>query len=150
MFPGLWLPHGRTYPLFPQSLVVPFNFLIYNQRDTILELLESSNVEGDSGLNVFIQTLCENMETFQGFWPSRVSTLALISLFASERPGLQGLIVKGDIVVDSEGKNGEWHSFLLGRARCLRASVIMTRSKTKKSTKPERGTALQPCVLLVR
>lgn len=92
-----------------QSLVVPFNFLIYNQRDTILELLESSNVEGDSGLNVFIQTLCENMETFQGFWPSRVSTLALISLFASERPGLQGLIVKGDIVVDSEGKNGEWH-----------------------------------------
>ena len=92
--------------MFSQSLVVPFNFLIQNQRDTILGLLESSNVEGDSGLNVFIQTLCENVETFQGFWPSRVSTLALISLFASERPSLQGLVVKGDIVVKSGGKNG--------------------------------------------
>jgi len=101
---------------FIQSLVVPFNFLIHNQRDTILGLLESSNVEGDSGLSVFIQTLCENVETFQGFWPSRVSTLALISLFASERPSLQGLIVKGDIVVKADGKN-----------------VIMTRSRTKKT-----------------
>jgi importin-9 len=81
--------------------------LIHNQRDTILGLLESSNVDGDSGLNVFVQTLCENMETFQGFWPSRVSTLALISLFASERPSLKSLIVKGDIVVKADGKNGE-------------------------------------------
>ena len=92
--------------MLPQSLIVPFNFLIQNQRDTILGLLESSNVEGDSGLNVFVQTLCENVETFQGFWPSRVSTLALISLFASERSSLQGLVVKGDIVVKSDGKNG--------------------------------------------
>jgi len=107
---------------FIQSLIVPFNFLIHNQRDTILGLLESSNVEGDSGLNVFVQTLCENVETFQGFWPSRVSTLALISLFASERPSLQGLVVKGDIVVKTDGRN-----------------VIMTRSRTKKSTKTERA-----------
>ena len=91
-----------------QSLIVPFNFLIHNQRDTVLGLLESSNVEGDSGLNVFVQTLCENVETFQGFWPSRVSTLALTSLFASERPSLQGLVVKGDIIVKTDSKNGEW------------------------------------------
>lgn len=101
-----------AHPSFLQSLVVPFNFLIHNQRDTILGLLESSDVEGDSGLNVFVQTLCENVETFQGFWPSRVSTLALISLFASERPSLRSLIVKGDILVNTDGKNGEWH--LLG------------------------------------
>jgi len=73
----------------------------------VLGLLETSNIEGDSGLNVFVQTLCENVETFQGFWPSRVSTLALISLFASERPTLQSLIVKGDIVVKTDGKNGK-------------------------------------------
>lgn len=91
--------------------------MIQNQRDTILGLLESSNIEGDFGLNVFIQTLCENVETFQGFWPSRVSTLALISLFASERPTLQGLVVKGDIVVKTDGKNGKlspWVSAQVG------------------------------------
>ena len=103
----LSLFNPSTHPSFPQSLLVPFNFLIHNQRDTILGLLESSNVEGDSGLNVFIQTLCENVETFQGFWPSRVSTLALTSLFASERPSLQSLVVKGDIIVKTDNKNGE-------------------------------------------
>ncbi|KIK67465.1 hypothetical protein GYMLUDRAFT_69648 [Collybiopsis luxurians FD-317 M1] len=99
---------------FVQSLVVPFAFLINNQRDTVLSLLEEMNIQGRTGLDVLIQTWCENAETFQGFWPSRSSTMALTALFASERPSLQNLMVKGDIILKPETKN-----------------VIMTRSRTK-------------------
>ncbi|KAJ6609355.1 ARM repeat-containing protein [Mycena sp. CBHHK59/15] len=101
---------------FLQSLVIPFAFLINNQRDTVLSLLESMNVQGRSGLDILIQTWCENAETFQGFWPSRISTMALCQLFVSERPSLQNLMVKGDIIVKPETQN-----------------VIMTRSRTKLS-----------------
>lgn len=118
-----------------QSLVIPFAFLINNQRDTVLSLLESMDIQGRSGLNILIQTWCENAETFQGFWPSRISTMALTQLFASERPSLQNLTVKGDIIVKPENKNGKilllTQHFLL----CAQfSSVIMTRSRTKTST----------------
>nr|GAT57396.1 ARM repeat-containing protein [Mycena chlorophos] len=99
---------------FTQSLVVPFAFLINNQRDTVLDLLDGMNVDGRPALDILIQTWCENAETFQGFWPTRVSTLALCQLFVSERPSLQALVVKGDIIVKPETQN-----------------VIMTRSRTK-------------------
>ncbi|KAK7063933.1 ARM repeat-containing protein [Favolaschia claudopus] len=101
---------------FLQSLVIPFAFLINNQRDTVLDLLESMNVQGRSGLDILIQTWCENAETFQGFWPARISTMGLCQLFVSERPSLQNLKVKGDIIVKPETQN-----------------VIMTRSRAKLS-----------------
>jgi len=37
----------------------------------------------------------------------RMSHLALSQLYASERPSLQNLIVKGDIIVKPETRNGE-------------------------------------------
>ncbi|KAI0347862.1 ARM repeat-containing protein [Trametopsis cervina] len=102
---------------FIQSLVIPFAFLIHNgQRDTVLTLLESINISGRSGLDVVIQTWCENAETFQGFWVTRTSTLALVDLFVCARPSLQALQVKGDLIMKEETKH-----------------VIMTRSRTKKS-----------------
>ena len=91
-----------------QSLVIPFAFLIQNQRDIILDLVENVNIEGRSGLDILVNTWCENAETFQGFWQTRVSTLALSQLFLAERPTLQNLMVKGDIIVTAETKNGEW------------------------------------------
>ncbi|KAF9225273.1 ARM repeat-containing protein [Gyrodon lividus] len=99
---------------FLQSLVIPFVFLIHNQADTVLGLLESTTVQGRTALDVFIQTWCENAETFQGFWPTRISTLTLSQLYASGRSSLQNLTVKGDIIIKPETKN-----------------VIMTRSRTK-------------------
>ncbi|KAF7303143.1 ARM repeat-containing protein [Mycena kentingensis (nom. inval.)] len=103
---------------FLQSLIIPFAFLINNQRDTVLDLLEGEGmtVDGRSGLDILIQTWCENAETFQGFWPSRISTMGLCQLFVSERPSLQSLTVKGDIIVKAETQN-----------------VIMTRSRTKST-----------------
>src|ERR1700681_4125182 len=73
--------HLLTSRDLPQSLVIPFAFLIYNQRDTVLLLLESTNIQGHSGLDILIHTWCENAETFQGFWPTRISNLALSGLF---------------------------------------------------------------------
>ncbi|EIN14253.1 ARM repeat-containing protein [Punctularia strigosozonata HHB-11173 SS5] len=99
---------------FTQSLIIPFAFLIHNQRDTVLDMLENTSIDGRSGLDVLIQTWCENAETFQGFWQTRVSNLALCSLYVSERPSLRNIVVKGDIIVKPETKN-----------------VIMTRSRTK-------------------
>ncbi|EPS97853.1 hypothetical protein FOMPIDRAFT_1037743 [Fomitopsis schrenkii] len=99
---------------FIQSLVVPFAFLVSNQRDTVLDLLESANIDGRSGLDILLQTWCENEETFQGFWAQRISTLAFCSLFVSNRPSLQAVVVKGDLIIKPETRN-----------------VIMTRSKTR-------------------
>jgi hypothetical protein len=73
----------------------------------VLSLLESTDIQGRSGLDILIHTWCENAEIFQGFWPSRTSTMALSQLYVSERPSLQNLMVKGDIIVRAETKNGE-------------------------------------------
>lgn len=89
-----------------QSLVIPFAFLIHNQRDTVVSLLESTNAQGRSGLDILINTWCENAETFQGYWPTRISNLALSQLYAAERPSLRDLIVKGDIIVNPATKDG--------------------------------------------
>lgn len=125
----------------------------------MLDLLEGLNIDGTPALEILIKTWCENAETFQGFWPPRISTLALCSLLASERPSLQGLIVKGDIIVKPETKNGEssagcrtskrcgTEGYLVCATRCyptlrpvnvvpVGGLVIMTRSRTKQSTPP--------------
>ena len=60
---------------FIQSLVIPFAYLVQSERDTVLSLLEGININGRSGLDILIQTWCENAEVFQGFWPSRVRYL---------------------------------------------------------------------------
>jgi importin-9 len=86
---------------------MPFAFLIYNQPATLLELLENTTIQNRSSLDILIQTWCENAETIQGFWPSRISHLALAKLYMSERPSLQHLMVKGDIIVKPETRNGE-------------------------------------------
>ncbi|KAM6498769.1 Armadillo-type fold, partial [Amanita muscaria] len=101
---------------FIQSLVIPFAFLINNQRDVVVSLLESTQIQDRTALDILINTWCENAETFQGFWSSRISTLGLSQLFVAERASLQNLKVKGDIIVKPETQN-----------------VIMTRSRTKKT-----------------
>lgn len=90
--------------------------MINSQPDAVLQLLETSNVDGRSGLEIFIQTFCENAETFQGDWPNRQSTLALLQLYSTASQGrasLKNMIVKGDLIIKPETKNGE--SFLAPR-----------------------------------
>ncbi|QRV80350.1 importin-9 [Ceratobasidium sp. AG-Ba] len=101
---------------FLQSLIVPFAFLIYSQRDTVLNLLESSTVGSRRGLEVLLYAWCENAEMLQGNWPSRISTLALCEMFLSDRSILRHIHVKGDLIVKPETQN-----------------VIITRSRAKQT-----------------
>jgi importin-9 len=71
-------------------------------------MLEAMNIDGRSGLEILVHTWCENAEVFQGFWPTRTSTLGLTQLFASERPSLQSLVVKGDIIIKPETSKGSF------------------------------------------
>ncbi|KAH9962326.1 ARM repeat-containing protein [Russula compacta] len=105
---------------FLQSLIVPFAFLVYSHCDAVVDLLESAWVgegEGEGGrlgLEVLLNTWCENAATFQGFWPTRISALALCTLLRAGRASLGAVVVKGDIMITPATKN-----------------TIMTRSKTK-------------------
>jgi importin-9 len=65
------------------------------------------DIQSRSGLDILIQTWCENAETFQGFWPGRISSMALTQLFISDRLSLQNLMVKGDIIVKPETQDSE-------------------------------------------
>ncbi|KAG6810962.1 hypothetical protein H0H92_009610 [Tricholoma furcatifolium] len=99
-----FLQASSSFSSIFHSLVIPFAFLITNQRDAVVSLLEG--IQGDrTGLDILIQTWCENAETFQGFWPARISTLGLIQLFVSEHPSLRSLIVKGDIIVNKANQD---------------------------------------------
>ncbi|KAG8968425.1 hypothetical protein FRC03_007367 [Tulasnella sp. 419] len=100
---------------FIQSLIIPFAYLIHSQREIVLDLLESVQIGSRNGLEVVLNTWCENAETFQGYWANRISTLALCQMLLSERPSLKGVTVKGDLIIRPETKN-----------------VIMTRSRTKQ------------------
>jgi importin-9 len=90
----------------------------------VLSLLEQTNIQDRSALDILVQTWSENAEVFQGFWPSRISNLALSQLYASERPSLQNLMVKGDIIVKPETQNGEFlrHSIMLSPSFLDRSS----------------------------
>lgn len=100
---------------FLQSLIVPFAFLVYNHCDAVLDLLESTRVgqgEGESeggrlGLEVLLNTWCENAATLQGFWPTRISALALCTLLRAGRASLRMVVVKGDIIITPATNNSE-------------------------------------------
>ena len=65
------------------------------------------SIDGRGGLDILLNTWCENAGTFQGFWPIRISALALCKLFACERASVRETVVKGDIIVRPETRNGE-------------------------------------------
>ena len=83
----------------------------------MLDLLESARVgeEGRVGLDVLLNTWCENAATFQGFWPTRISALALCTLLRAGRPSLQNVVVKGDIIITPTTKNSRSSFLSLGR-----------------------------------
>lgn len=66
------LPTAKT-PTFIQSLILPFAYLVYTQRDAVLEMLEGARLQdGRSGLQVLLEAWCENGETLIGFKATRL------------------------------------------------------------------------------
>lgn len=68
---------------FAQSLILPFAYLVYQQLDTVLGLLEGMSVpvagqrEPRPALDVLITSWCENSDVFQGFWNIKVRCVSV-------------------------------------------------------------------------
>jgi hypothetical protein len=90
----------------PQSLLTPFAYIIYHQRDAVLGTLEGMSVEGQSGLAVFANKWCEQ-PGYQGLWATRINTLALAHVVAADRPSLRELHVRGEMIEQPGSERGE-------------------------------------------
>ncbi|CAO1633620.1 unnamed protein product [Parajaminaea phylloscopi] len=100
---------------FAQSLILPFAFLIKDQCDVVLDLLQSTRVPADadgaekSGLEVLATKWVDNAETIQGYWAQRLSTFALTRLLGAWAQGgqrssaLEAVVVQGDAIPDTSG-----------------------------------------------
>lgn len=109
-------------PSYISTLVLPFAYLFTAHRDSVLELLEGMQVESkqsptgsESGLAVVLRAWCNDaIDTVQGSWSIKVNNMAMVDLFLSQRPSLQHVAVRGEMVITDENRN-----------------VIMTRSRTR-------------------
>lgn len=82
---------------------MPFALLLQIQPDPVLDLLDQiGQVPGsqESALHLLVRVWCDNVDTWQGFWNSRVSSLALANLLLLNRQDLQSMIVRGDLIVE--------------------------------------------------
>ena len=128
-----------------QSLIVPVAFLIHTQFDEIVPLLESlqivppSSSTAVSGLDILLKAWTESALEIHGSWAIRVSSLALGDLLASNRPSLESIRVRGDMIINQS--NAERACALVTPASAaadplLHPPVIMTRSRTKSCASP--------------
>lgn len=76
--------------------------MLYSHQEATLDLLEQMEVAdlSDTPLRILLRSWCENVDTFQGFWNNRISTLALSNVLSSSRTSLQGIVVRGDLIVE--------------------------------------------------
>ncbi|GAA6011372.1 hypothetical protein JCM10207_008317 [Rhodosporidiobolus poonsookiae] len=99
--------------MFSQSLILPFAYLIHQQLDNVLSLLESLTVPAGAdsppraALEVLLSTWCEFSPDFQGYWNQKVSSVALSQLYAAapSRASLQQVQVKGDLLLTAANKD---------------------------------------------
>lgn len=119
---------------FTQSLILPFAYLMHNQTDTVLDLLENVNIDGKNGIEILLPAWTENVDSILGFWNIRISTVALSKLLLSNRQSLNSLTVKGDLIVNQSNSRGELYVFTKERTVLMHCRiVILTRSRSKKS-----------------
>jgi hypothetical protein len=64
------------------------------------------NLDGQSGLHVFINKWCEHPD-YKGLWQSRINILALTNVYASDRPALQAMPVRGEMIIKPTATRGE-------------------------------------------
>lgn len=69
---------------FAQSLILPFAYLVHQQLDTVLDLLEGMTVPASGtsaarpALEVLLSSWCEHADVFQGFWQIKVRSVRVI------------------------------------------------------------------------
>lgn len=104
---------------FTQSLILPFAYLMHNQTDTVLDLLESVNIDGRNGVEILLPAWTENVDSILGFWNIRISTVALSKLLLTNRASVNNLTVKGDLIVNQANSGSEYSLFRMSRERVI-------------------------------
>jgi hypothetical protein len=97
---------------FSQSLILPFAYLMQSQCDVVLDLLESVNIQGKTGVEILLTSWVDNVDSIIGFWNIRISTFALSKLLLVNRQSVNNLLVKGDVIVNQANAGGE-HALIM-------------------------------------
>ncbi|WVQ84827.1 hypothetical protein IAT38_006984 [Cryptococcus sp. DSM 104549] len=114
---------------FIQTLVLPFAYLFGTEHTiSTLDLLSSFTVPTSAGtevpaLDLVLRAWCDTCDTITGSWNIRVSDMGMSKLFAMGDKRLEGVVVKGDLVISEVNRN-----------------TIMTRSRTR--TNPNQFTQI--------
>lgn len=91
---------------------MPVAFLIHTQFEEIVPLLESMSIvppsssTAVSGLEILLKAWTESALEIHGSWAIRVSSLALGDLLASNRPSLETIRVRGDMIINQSNAEG--------------------------------------------
>lgn len=101
---------------YQQSLISVFAEIAVTQAAPLIDFLIQSQ-----GLDTVLRTWCEVFPDFHGYASIRTSIIGLSQIYATQRPELAKLEVKGDLIPDTSGK-------------------ILTRSRAKKN--PDRYTTV--------
>lgn len=100
---------------------------MHQQPETVLSLLENLTIPGPTGqpaqpaLAVLLSHWCDYANDFQGYWNQKVFSVAMAQLYslAAERPALQQVQVKGDLLLTEANTNK-----IMTRARARASAYI--------------------------
>ncbi|CAG8527205.1 7772_t:CDS:10, partial [Cetraspora pellucida] len=92
------LESART-ATFIQSLLMIFAHLTLNQKSTVINFMDESDINGRNGLDILLNTWLENHDSFQGHYNIKISAIALSELFLSCDSRIQNIKVKGDLII---------------------------------------------------
>ncbi|KAJ3310538.1 Importin 9 [Boothiomyces sp. JEL0838] len=99
------LDHAKI-PAFIETLVLIFCHLIQTRAETVIDFLASLNVNGKTGLEIFVRKWCDCFTDISGVYENKLSVNAMLIFFTSGDPRLASITVTGDLIVTEASKLG--------------------------------------------
>jgi importin-9 len=88
-------------PAFVETLVLIFCHLIDTQCQTVISFLSEIQLQGYSGLELFVRSFCDSFHDLQGLYTVKLGTMAMMSLLSTKDARLMGIQVKGELIVSN-------------------------------------------------
>ncbi|CAI2183780.1 12083_t:CDS:10 [Funneliformis geosporum] len=104
------------------SLVMIFAHLILSQLSTVVDFLNTLDINGRNGLEFLLNIWLENHESFQGYYSIKVSSIALSKLFLSGDPRIQSIQVKGDLIV-TDSSNPDQYTYISSNVKIIKLLI---------------------------
>ncbi|KAF2120900.1 armadillo-type protein [Lophiotrema nucula] len=95
---------SATSAHFIQSLTLVFARLSLVNASEVVEFLSQLDIEGTNGLQVVLAKWLENSINFAGYDEIRQNVIALSKLYDLKDPRLSQIMVKGDLIVPTDGR----------------------------------------------